>query len=292
MVGARLKSLAMTTVIALVLVGVVACDIPEPTPTATREVPTPTLIPRSTSTALPTPSATPLLPTTSPVPPTPTMVPGLAEVITGVETFLAARYDSERGLYSASPIIEKDNYWVYGDAYLAGVDISQYDVPEVTRWKVLKGKAIPEEEIFYGEYAIDLGNGVKTYVTDTSVVFYDITIFADRLCMAVINAQNAGNTVREEALRPLIYAMWDGKGMKDSINEDKQEYETFKTALYYWATGNETARRILLELQEQSPRSPHFGGFYTHYSPELEPFPWIDANIETTMITMLALRAR
>lgn len=86
--------------------------------------------------------------------------------------------------------------------------------------------------------------------------------------------------------------MWDGVGMKDTINENKQEYETFKTALYYHATRDTKALKVLDRMQEKNILSPNFGGFYTHYGLDRKPFPWVDANVETTMITILALERK
>jgi MFS family permease len=269
-------------------------------PTAQAPAPTNTLVIPQTPTMTP-----------RPCPPAPTaqMAPQLLELWDSVETdeerlmveFLMSRYDPSLGLLEESPIIGAGRFFVHADAYLAGLDTSSYDecyhLEPSPHWRVFRDRlALPEEEIMWGLEELDLGGGVHSYQHDADTVM-PLGVWADRLLLAALSAEFAGDHVREEELLAQAREMWDGKCVRDEYYRwHEQEYgypacETFKTALYYHLTGDEDALAILTKMQETDPASPNYGGIYNLYDQNGDRFPpgVIDANSETTAVVLLTL---
>lgn len=209
--------------------------------------------------------------------------------------FFITSYSPEVGLLQASPNVEAGIYYVHSDNYLAGMNISRFDIPPLAKWTVLRDGALVSEEVFaYTSKFIDLGNGVRSEVDDPSGSL-DWENWADRVLLAAINARNAGNHEREAELVAIADDMWDGRCLKDKyyywhLDEfGMGACETYKTALYYYMTGDRGALRQILRMQERNLRSNRFGGIYTHYGDDGKPFPWTDVNIETTAVALLTI---
>jgi len=239
------------------------------------------------------------------------MAPELLDLLASVDTdqerlmvqFLMGQYDSSLGLLEESPAIGAGQFFVYADAYLAGLDISTYeecyDLQPSPHWRVLRERVVlPEDQIMWGVQLLDLGDGVYSYQPDpdpSNVMSVDL--WADRLLLAALSAQLAGNHAREQELVAQARDIWDGKCLRDEYyrwHERQHGYpacETFKTALYYYLTGDEDALAILRKMQETDPASPNYGGIYNMYDENGERFPadQIDANSETTAVVLLTL---
>lgn len=193
--------------------------------------------------------------------------------------FFITSYSPEVGLLQASPNVEAGIYYVHSDNYLAGMNISRFDIPPLAKWTVLRDGALVLEEVFaYTSKFIDLGNGVRSEVDDPSGSL-DWENWADRVLLAAINARNAGNHEREAELVAIADDMWDGRCLKDKyyywhLDEfGMGACETYKTALYYYMTGDRGALRQILRMQERNLRSNRFGGIYTHTATMASPSP-------------------
>lgn len=202
--------------------------------------------------------------------------------------YLWANYDPELRLFREAPNVAANSFWIWSDAYLAAGE-PPFDVPHLRKWTVLRTYTVDEEVFAFGSRVIDLGMGVKTEVEDPSVIFSDWREYGDRLLLAAINARYTKNTEREEELLAIAHRMWDGLGLRDKVYYVDGKYETYKTALYYYATGSEQALKVLASLQEKDSSSNRYGGMYTEYGGDGKPFERTDTNIETTAVTLLAL---
>lgn len=240
---------------------------------------------------------------------TPTKAPEPEAVLRSAQTqeehlmveFLMKRYNPTLGLLEESPNVGKGRYYVHSDAYLAGLDTTWYDrrygIRPNPHWTVLRGEVVSEEVFSYGveERELDPANGVFSVIERPDTVWFDWQEYADRVLLAALNARTTGNTAREEELMAIAHAMWDGHCLRDKSyysyldNDRRVTCETYKTALYYHLTGDPAALDIVLGLQERDPASKNFGGIYTHYGEDGKPFPWIDANTETTSVVLLTL---
>lgn len=221
-------------------------------------------------------------------------VPPPADVVLAISVYMARSYNAEVMLYREAPNVAPDTYWVYSDGYLAGLDVSRWNVPALTKWTVLVERAIVAEEVFaYTHRYIDLGNGVRSEAHDPGAPrLADWQEYADRLLLAAINARNAGDKARERELVTLAKRMWNGKGLTDKVHQSHGYYETYKTALYYYVTGEPAAHRVLLSLQERGRNSNRYGGVYTEYGEDGKPLPHTDVNVETTSVALRALLRR
>lgn len=283
-----------------------------PTPTVS---PTPTLSPTAihpTSTPEPrTPTNTRVIPltTSTSVPPTNTMAPELEAMLKSARTeeerlmleFLMRRYNPTLGLLEESPNVGKGKYYVHSDAYLARLDTLSYDhrygIRPNPHWTVLRGEVVSEEVFSYGveERELDPVNRVFSIVDRPDVVWSDWQEYADRVLLAALNARQAKNQARDGELMAIAHTMWDGHCMRDKPynvyleTDGRVTCETYKTALYYHLTGDYAALDIVLGLQERNPASENFGGMYTHYGEDGKPFPWTDANSETTAVVLLTI---
>jgi hypothetical protein len=208
-----------------------------------------------------------------------------------LESYLATVYNEQLGLYREAPTVAQDTHWLYSDAYLAGVDLSGWNVPPLRRWTVLLGETVPEEVFAFGNTVLDLGNGVKTEVEDESVVLSDWMEYADRLLLAAINARNAKNAERERELMTMARQMWDGRGLRDKVFQVHGRYETYKTALYYYMTKSSGVEEVLAKMQEKDRSANRYGGMFTEYGPDGKRFEHTDTNTETSAITLIALKA-
>jgi len=215
--------------------------------------------------------------------------------------FLMRRYNPTLGLLEESPNVGKGKYYVHSDAYLAGLDALSYDrrygIRPNPHWTVLHGEVVSEEVFSYGveDRALDPANGVFSMADRPDIVWFDWQEYADRVLLAALNARQAENQAREAELMAIAHTMWDGHCLRDKSyysyldNDHRVTCETYKTALYYHLTGDHTALDIVLGLQERNPASENFGGIYTHYGEDGKPFPWVDANSETTAVVLLTI---
>ena len=212
--------------------------------------------------------------------------------------FLMGRYNPTLGLVEESANVGKGKYYVHSDAYLAGLDTLPYDhkygIRPNPHWTVLRGESVSEEVFSYGvaERELDAANGVFSIIDRPNDVWHDWQEYADRVLLAALNARQAGNQSREAELMAVAHTMWDGHCLRDKSyyayleSDGHVTCETYKTALYYHLTGDRAALDIVLALQERNPASEHLGGIYTHYGEDGKPFPWIDANSETTAVVL------
>ena len=173
---------------------------------------------------------------------------------------------------------------------MAGDDLSRFSGVPLTKWHVLRDEVVPEETFLCGSTVVNLGGGVLTESPNCGIVFVDWMEYADRLLLAAINAKNAGDTIRADALLSIADSMWSGIGLRDKVYLVDGKYETYKLALYYYATGRRDVLNVLKKLQERNPRSNRYGGMYTEYGDNLLPFEFTDVNTETSAITLLSLR--
>lgn len=215
--------------------------------------------------------------------------------------FLIDRYNPTLGLLEESPNVGRGKYYVHSDAYLAGLDTTPYDrkygIRPNPHWTVLRGEVVSEEVFSYGveERELDSVNGVFSIIDRPDDAWFDWQEYADRVLLAALNARNAGNSNREHELMAIAQAMWDGHCLRDKSyrvyleTDGRVTCETYKTALYYHLTGDRDALDIVRGLQERNPDSENFGGIYTHYGEDGKPFPWIDANTETTSVVLLTV---
>lgn len=204
--------------------------------------------------------------------------------------FLLTQFNSTIGLHREAPNVAPNIYWVYSDGYLVGDDLSRFQGTPLTKWHVLRGEVVAEEVFTWGSLATSLGEGVWTEEPNSSVIFSDWLEYADRLLLATINAQNAGNSSRATELLTIADSMWSGIGLRDKVYLVDGKYETYKLALYYYATGRKDVLRVLRKLQERDSSSNRYGGFYTEYGDNLLPFSYTDVNTETSAIALLAVR--
>jgi hypothetical protein len=203
--------------------------------------------------------------------------------------YLIRSYDPEVGLLREAPNVAPDTYWVYSDAYLAGLDVSQWGVPKLSKWSVLvEGAVVPEETFACAHRDIDVGRRIRSEAPNCSPEHMtDWWLeYSDRVLLAALNARNAGDGAREAELMAIAHSMWNGKGMADKFYRDEGCYQTYHVALYYRMTGSSEALDILLQMQERNPWSNRFGGVYTEYGEDLEPLPHTDSNVETTCIVL------
>ena len=211
-------------------------------------------------------------------------------MIQAILLFLLVQFNSSIGLHREAPNVAPNTYWVYSDGYLAGDDLTRFTGLPLTKWWVLRGEVVPEAVFTYGSTVTELGGGVRTEEPDCTIIFADWQEYADRLLLATINAQNAGDIVRATEILAIADSMWSGIGLRDKVYIVDGKYETYKLALYYYATGRADVRRVLKKLQERDPSSNRYGGMYTEYGDNLLPFDFTDVNTETSAITLLALR--
>jgi hypothetical protein len=232
--------------------------------------------------------------TPQPVPTSaPEIIPCRSRPTALMGAYIAAQYNPDVGLYREAPNVAPNTYWVYSDGYLAGADISRWDVPVLTKWTILvEGAVVDEKELTYSSYDINVGNGVRAEAPDRSQTLPDWDEYADRLLFAAINAQNAGNWSRSTELVARANSMWNGKGMDDKFHQVTGMYQTYHVALYYYASTDLRALEALLKLQETNPVSNRYGGIYTEYGEDGRPFPGTDTNVETTAATLHVLGER
>jgi hypothetical protein len=240
---------------------------------------------------------------------TPTKAPELERLLKSAQTeeerlmveFLIERYNPTLGLLEESPNVGQGKYYVHSDAYLAGLDTTWYDrrygIRPNPHWTVLRGEVVSQAVFSYGveERELDPVNGVFSIVERPDIVWTDWLEYGDRVLLAALNARSAGDSAREQELMAIARAMWDGDCLRDKsyfvylATDGRVTCETYKTALYYHLTGDPAALAIVLGLQERNPASENFGGIYTHYGEDGKPFPWIDANTETTSVVLLTV---
>ncbi|MGB3905580.1 MAG: hypothetical protein WBB22_11710 [Anaerolineae bacterium] len=256
-------------------------------------------------------TSAPVLPVETSTPrPTNTMAPELEAMLKSARTeeerlmveFLMRRYNPTLGLLEESPNVGKGKYYVHSDAYLAGLDTPSYDhrygIRPNPHWTVLHGEVVSEEVFSYGveDRELDPANRVFSMIDRPDDVWHDWQEYADRVLLAALNARQAENQPREAELMAIAHTMWDGHCLRDKSyysyldSDQRVTCETYKTTLYYHLTGNHTALDIVLGLLERNPASDNFGGIYTHYGEDGKPFPWIDANCETTAVVLLTIQ--
>jgi hypothetical protein len=230
--------------------------------------------------------------------------------------YLCMNYDDTVGLIRESPDPEfENNYWVYSDNYLASLVLLIYDQSNLT----LTGRA---ENITNGmQYCLHqagICNPMNQYMALTeSASYFDNAppVTLARVDGATINT--AMNNRIEDPLLPWNYSdiaflqavyyhelghesdamkaygygvnRYDGKGFKDDAYNDSYLYQTYKLALYIYASKSlcqeyeQQAFDTLLAMQQHDGN----GGFNTSYDSSLREIG--GTNTETTSLAVLSL---
>ena len=100
-----------------------------------------------------------------------------------LQAYLKANYDAELGLYREAPNVAPNIFWVYSDGYLAGADVTRYDVIPLRRWHVLRGDVVSPDLFTFGSKTRFINTRVRSEEPDPSVVFNDWREYANRLLL-------------------------------------------------------------------------------------------------------------
>jgi len=233
-----------------------------------------------------------------------------------MKDYLLAGYDPGLQLIRESPNANPGIYWLFSDNYLAFLALRDaesetasriwealegYDYDHSQRWKALEGKVVPVDLFATGVTAENITGEqpqqIRTEIPDPQIHMQDWQEYADRLLMAAINEANQGDGEEALGLFEKAQMMFDGSGLADRVFEVHGYYATYKLALYLLAADRldivlaerQKVEDLLLSLQEKDPDSNRFGGVYTEYDLEGNPYPHTDTNTETTSLALLAL---
>jgi len=226
--------------------------------------------------------------------------------------YLVSSYDSRVGLVVATP--NANVSWLYSDNYVVMLALRQAGQSNLTLASVadnISGKiSVYTQELggFENQYMV-LGNNwsgpcvfnsTKPYtITRANGIEINVTLnngtgtlsesqYADIAFLKAICLQDQGH--HEQAIHQfnLGASFFDGKGFRDLPFNETGQYQTFKLALYIYASKvlsqpvNQLAVTILLKMQAPD------GGFYTGYDPSLSHDD-TETNAETTGLAILAL---
>jgi hypothetical protein len=218
-------------------------------------------------------------------------------------------YNATVGLIPEVP--GSSTYWLYSDNFLASFALWRYDPSNSTLANIVTNIS---STIL--KYIQTVPNPLNQYmVLNSSIAAFngssDYTIghYGDAVINMTLNnetgALNPSNYADIAFLEALYYAsigqvqnasdayqigksMWNGKGMNDTVFQNTTQYQTFKLALYVYASkvlGQQfplIAEATLLQMQAAS------GGFYTGYD-ENYSTNGTNTNVETTSLAILAL---
>lgn len=224
--------------------------------------------------------------------------------------YLVVNYNSSIGLIPETP--GSNVYWLYSDNFLASLALSQYVQNNASIIKVAAGLSaslsnyLPVGSTVNQYMTLELGscdyhsavNGsvfvsgsakVETVTNNGTGILnetqYADIAFLDSICQYHNDNPQASMTAYQEGAE-----MFDGTGLADLPYNQTQQYQTYKLALFIYASGvldqpvNSTALSILLTMQAPD------GGFYTGYDAEYSHGATL-TNTETTSLALLALEA-
>jgi hypothetical protein len=238
--------------------------------------------------------------------------------------YLYVNYDNTVGLIRESPDPEfENNYWVYSDNCLASLVLSNYDQSNLT----LTGRAedITNKMPYYLSQA-GICNPMNLYMALTASVFYfdnaqpvilakvgDATVkttmnnrigdpllpwnYSDVAFLQAVYHYNWGNKTDAKTAYDFGVGRWDEKGFKDDPFNDTHLYQTYKLALYIYASrllGPEVYNQTMLDTANDTLRAMQQpdgnGGFNSSYSYDsTSPQAIGGTNTETTSLAVLAL---
>ena len=258
--------------------------------------------------------------------------------VTDAVTYLVNNYNKScnstdhTGLIYESPDTwdwRNHTYWVYSDNFLASLVLKTYNPgiaanisKNMTRYLELYGIADPGRHVnFYMALTEpymwgwrttpdngtnitpegEEGYWIRTHVRDGNL-YEDAPEYADIMLLKAINESLWGDPVEANHYYNLSEALWDGNGFSDKGNGYTHNYQTYKVALYIYASkllgrvdsDNYTnATKVLSLMQKHGGTLPETnGGFSTWYSwdnSSPDPVPQGSTNVETTSLAILAL---
>ncbi len=232
--------------------------------------------------------------------------PQNATLIRAVD-YLIDGYNPDVGLIPETP--GSSTYWLYSDNFLAAQALLQYGKSNNTVFDIGQNisKTLQRDSAGIGaenQYAMALGEGPCQF---HSAVDYNVSSSGGIQIRTTLNNE-AGNlsanqyadiafltaiclhTNQPQALAEydVGQGMFDGIGLRDLPYNQSELYQTYKLALYIYASDilsqpvNQTALATLIRMQAPN------GGFYTGYDPTYSPAGTL-TNTETTSLAILAL---
>ncbi|HXF60883.1 MAG TPA: hypothetical protein VNK95_04660 [Caldilineaceae bacterium] len=252
--------------------------------------------------------------TTQPVslPPPPSPPPYVTEnAVQQALRFLHNQYNPELGLLQESPTIRPNNYFLANDALLAAyvlelwgeaalaqalrATLAKYHVSGNDFVDVAWGEAIPWPPKHFedpGSLVETIGDAqIMTIRHDGPGYFSDWSGYANLAFMAVVNEINQGYLESARRLYEIEMSTFDGYGFPDLAYHAREGvYETLGLAWGVYAGAKlcvPIERQMLDQLLRQ--QSPETGGVHTHFRATADRLA--DPNVETTAVTLLALKA-
>ena len=245
------------------------------------------------------------------------------QVLDDALNYLQANYNDEVGLICESPDEEfKDTYWVYSDNFLASIVLHNYGqsdtlvrmagdiTSKMPNYLNQAGVCNPmnqymvlRESVFYFDNAqpvilAKVGNAtVKTTMNNRIGDPLLPWNYSDVAFLQAVYYHELGN--ESGAMKSYLYGVnrSDGIGFKDDAFNDTHLYETYKLALYIYAStmlGQEDYNRpafdqalgTLVDMQQHTSILDN-GGFATYYDSNGTAKPGV--NTETTSLAVLAV---
>jgi hypothetical protein len=223
--------------------------------------------------------------------------------------YLLKRYNPHLGLIPETP--GSCVYWLYSDNFLAAKALMQYGQDNSTILAIGQNisATVQRDSAQIGtdnQYATSFGGGpcqihnasnynvsssdgaqIKTTLNN-GTGYLSEKQYADVAFLTAICLYDQGNDSGAMSAYGIGWSMFDGVGFRDLPYNQTGQYQTFKVALYVYASDilkqpvNETALTTLLRMQAEN------GGFYTGYNSSFSPDRTL-TNTETTSLAILAL---
>jgi hypothetical protein len=221
--------------------------------------------------------------------------------------YLLASYKPEVGLIPETP--GSSTYWLYSDNFLAEQALLQYGQPNSNAFTIGQNisRTLERDSALTGaqnQYAMALGDGPSQFhsaenynvsssdgaqirtTLNNGTGYLSVNQYADIAFLTAVCLR----TSTSQALRDyeIGQKMYDGFGLKDLPYNQTGQYQTFKLALYVYASEalnqsvNQSALSTLIRMQAPN------GGFYTGYGPNYSTMG-TSTNAETTSLAVLAL---
>lgn len=235
------------------------------------------------------------------------------QVLDPAVDYLYDNYNESIGLIHESPDAEfKNNYYIYSDNYLASLVLGNYDQSNLmlTRraenitntmqhYLDLAGIAntinqcmVLNESVFafncsanFNLTSVD-GAAIKTTINNQSGSL-DPKSYADIAFLQAVYYNELGRETNARTVYLDGVHLYDGKGFKDDAFNDSYLYQTYKLALYIYASKllgqdyDQLAFDTLIAMQQPN------GGFATSYDSDLQATS--GTNTETTSLAVLSL---
>lgn len=234
----------------------------------------------------------------------------LDQNLSSASGYLVANYNPELGLIPETP--GSPVYWLYSDNYLADLALAQYQ-GNATMPRVAANISqsiemyLPVPDVG-NQYAVLGSNGVCSFPAALSFTLatvdgaqimtvknngtgvlntadYADIDFLNAICQYHHNNMTGAILAYDEGME-----MFDGAGFRDLPYNQTGQYQTYKVALFLYASAtlgqpiDTAALSVLLKLQAPN------GGFYTGYDASYSHGTTM-TNTETTSLALLALEA-